>query len=149
MKKLDQKQIQNIAIVLVLMGVSFYAGTNFPSKKSFGNPALQGKQSGTNRQFNPNNGGMVGGEIISKDDQSLSIKLRDGGSRIILFSTSTSVTKGTQGSIDDLTIGSQVTAVGTQNKDGSITAKTIQLRNDMLGQDIPQPDKDQPAPPQQ
>lgn len=106
---------------------------------------MQGKQGGANRQFNPNNGGMVGGEIVSKDGQSLSIKLKDGGSRIILFSTSTAITKGTQGSLDDLAVGSQVMAVGTQNKDGSITAKTIQLRNDMpIGQDTPQPN-----PPQQ
>ena len=139
MKKLDQKQIQNLVIVIVLMGVSFYAGTQFPSKKIGSNQFnMQGKQ-GMTRQFNPNNGGgMTSGEIISKDAQSISVKLRDGGSKIIFFSTSTAITKGTQGTADDLVVGSQVMAVGTQNQDGSVTAKTIQLRNDMpIGQNPP------------
>ena len=132
MKKLDKKQTINLIIVLVLMGVSFYIGTQFPAKKMWNNQfAMQGKQ-GSVKQFNPNNGGMISGEVISKDEQSISIKLRDGGSKIILFSTSTVITKGSQGGIDDLTIGSQIMAVGSQNKDGSITARNIHLRNDIL-----------------
>lgn len=72
--------------------------------------------------------GFANGEILSKDDQSLTVKLRDGGSKIVFFSESTAVTKNASGSLAELKIGDTVTAIGPANPDGSITAESLQLR---------------------
>ena len=73
-------------------------------------------------------GGMTSGEIISKDDKSVTVKLTGGGSKIVLLSGSTSINKAAQGTPEDLTIGQQIIAIGSANSDGSVTANTIQIR---------------------
>ncbi|MFH1207337.1 MAG: hypothetical protein V1668_01895 [Patescibacteria group bacterium] len=73
-------------------------------------------------------GNFAAGEIIAKDDKSITIKLQDGGSKIVFLSDTTPVTKSAEGALTDLTIGQQVTASGTTNQDGSITAQNIQIR---------------------
>jgi len=91
------------------------------------NPGI-GSRNGTGQGRNGTNGGSFTGEIISKDDRSIVIKMPDGGSKIIFYSESTKVTKFTDGNSDDLTVGKTVSASGTSNQDGSMTAQSVQLR---------------------
>lgn len=70
--------------------------------------------------------GLTASEIISRDDTSMTIKLQDGGSRIVLLSPSTSVSTMSAASSSDLVIGTQVIVTGEGNPDGSMTAQTIQ-----------------------
>ncbi|HCC22083.1 TPA: hypothetical protein DEP86_01615 [Candidatus Uhrbacteria bacterium] len=77
-------------------------------------------------------GGFIGGEILVIGDDSLTVKLADSGSRVIYFSDSTEVMKTTSGAVSDLLVGDQVTAIGTPNDDGSVTAISIQLRPEGL-----------------
>jgi hypothetical protein len=73
-------------------------------------------------------GGFTSGEVVSKDATTLTLKLRDGGSKLVLYSTSTRIGKMSEGAITDLTPGTEVTVMGSANQDGSLTASQFQIR---------------------
>lgn len=67
------------------------------------------------------------GEILSMDDSSITIKLPDGSSKIVILSDKTVYNKSSEGSKNDLQSGERVFVTATDNSDGSVTALTIQL----------------------
>jgi len=72
-------------------------------------------------------GGFTSGSIVGSDSNSITIKLSDGSTKIILYSPSTTISVSATGSASDLTNGQNVTVSGTANSDGSITAARIQV----------------------
>jgi hypothetical protein len=132
-----------IAIIIVVGGSAFYGGMKYGQSKNSGaslanltpEQRQQRMQQFGNRSGNrqgANGGGFVNGQIISKDDKSVTIKNQDGGSKIVFLADDTQVVKSTDGKISDLADGKQVTVSGITNTDGSITAKSIQIRPDNL-----------------
>jgi len=73
-------------------------------------------------------GGFTVGEIISKDENGITIKMQGGSTKIILVGSSVQVMKSEAGSVGDLTVGAQVTVTGLTNSDGSVTAQSVQIR---------------------
>lgn len=94
---------------------------NFAGRGGNGNGGPQGRGSGFA-------GNMTAGQVVSKTDNSLTVQLRDGSSKIIIYSTSTRVGKAMDGSITDVNTGAEVAISGSTNPDGSITASMIQIR---------------------
>jgi len=86
-------------------------------------------QSQGNRQ-NRQGGSFVTGEIIAKDDKSITIKLTSGGSKIVLLSNTTQIGQFTAATINDLLVGKTVMVSGSVNNDGSVTAQMVQLRSE-------------------
>jgi hypothetical protein len=73
-------------------------------------------------------GGFNAGTVAGKDAQSVTLKAADGSSKVIFFSSSTTVDKSVVGTPSDLQTGDIITVQGTTNSDGSITATSIQIR---------------------
>ncbi len=136
-----KKIILIVIISIIVAGGAFYGGMKYgQSKNPLSNLSRQNFQnlsSEQRQQLQANAGGnfqrgtgtnLLNGEVIVKDEQSLTLKMPDGGSKIVFFSGSTKILKTTDGSIDDIGIGEQIMVSGEQNSDGSYTAQTIQER---------------------
>jgi hypothetical protein len=139
-----------IAIVILVGAGAFYGGMKYGQGKgltpqNFQNMSTEQRQQlfasgqGATRIGNRDGqgtDGFSGGEIIAKDDKSITVKMQDNSSKIVFYSDSTKIQKFTDGTAEDLTIGQQVTTTGTANSDGSLTAQSIQIRPDIQ---IPNP----------
>ncbi|MCL5784682.1 MAG: DUF5666 domain-containing protein [Patescibacteria group bacterium] len=124
-----------IIIAALVMGVGgFFAGMKYQQSKS---PAgrFANFQGARNSNFQQRGANMisrqgfrpVNGEIISSDDKSITVKLSDGSSKIVLLSDQTSINKSSAGTKSDLKNGEKVAVFGSDNSDGSVTAQNIQL----------------------
>lgn len=69
----------------------------------------------------------VAGEIISRDEKSITVKLADGSSKLILISNATTISKATDGTVEDLKVGETIRVFGSSNNDGIVTAQNVQL----------------------
>ena len=79
-------------------------------------------------------GGMaVRGTIISKDNNSITVKLPDNSTKIVIIGSSAMIAKSSEGTVDDVTNGSNVTVFGTTNSDGTVTAQLVQVGGTMFG----------------
>jgi hypothetical protein len=131
----NAKTLVPIICVLVGLGVGFLAGFEFKTyrlNKSFSGNQTAGKgniQQTTkgNVQQTTNRGGAVFGSILSMDDKSVTVKLSDGSSKIVLFSDSTTYTNTIDAAKSDLKVGENVAVSGTSNSDGSVTAASVQI----------------------
>jgi hypothetical protein len=68
------------------------------------------------------------GQVITKDATSVTVKMPDGSTKIVLISDSTVVSKTVTGTLADVAVGTNVAVSGPANADGSVTAANIQLR---------------------
>ena len=85
--------ISIVAVALIVGGGAFYSGMKYAQSRNSaafqnfrnlgGNAAglRTGQEMGVRNSAN-----FVSGEVISKDDKSITIKLRDGGSKIVFLS---------------------------------------------------------------
>lgn len=137
----------NIALVgiialLVGGGAGFFGGMQYQKtqRPSFGQFAGAGfgarGGSGANGARGRNGNGAVG-TILSVDSNSITVKLSDGSSKIVLLTSSTSINKAALGTVSDLSVGTLVAAFGTTNSDGSVTASNVQIDPIMRGPNGP------------
>lgn len=137
--------MKNNTIITVLLIVIFAAGAFFGGMKyqqskqpaftrqfGGGQGIRNGQGQGTRQGFRP-----VNGEIISSDEKSITVKMQDGSSRIVLFSDKTEINKAASGTNEDLKVGEKVSVFGTDNTDGSVTAQNIQLNPQFRSGPIP------------
>ncbi len=134
-----------IVLVVVAAGVGFFGGMQYQKSQSpsftgqFGNPIgnVGGNIQLNNGQFRPGerNGGNnvrggfqpVNGEIIAADEKSITVKLQDGSSKIVLLSEKTQINKAETVDKSELKSGVKVAVFGTENSDGSVSAQNVQI----------------------
>lgn len=129
-----QNSLIGVLLIVIFTGVGFFSGTKYQQNKT----ALQRRQftdrmpsaTGNNAQGNKMRlgGGQIIGEISTQDEKTITVKLADGSSKIILLSEKTSINKASQGLMSDLKIGGKVAIFGNTNTDGSVTAQNIQIQ---------------------
>ncbi|MFA6492540.1 MAG: hypothetical protein WCV58_00095 [Patescibacteria group bacterium] len=121
-----------IVAIIVASGGSFYGGMRYQQahlKKGFNGQMPPGGIDARGGNGNNKNGGnFISGSIISKDDESMTIKTQDGSTKVIYLSDSTTIAKSDKGTPSDLAVGQNISADGTSNSDGSIAAKNVQIR---------------------
>jgi hypothetical protein len=125
--------MKNSIVIIGIVAIAFAAGGFFGGMKYQQTKTPQfnrgqfvnGSQNGQAR--NRTGGGMVNGTILSVDTTSMTVKLQDNSSKIVILSGTTTYAKSTQGAQTDLVVGERVSAFGTTNADGSVTAQSIQI----------------------
>jgi hypothetical protein len=144
----NKKTILFIILGIMLIAVGLCGGYFYQKKKGCAMPNFSkasldgagpqmagtpptGTSSATSNRGGQGNGGPGGstGEIISKDDKSITIKLSDGSTKIVYFSDSTKITKTQTASNSDLSVGTSVSAMGATNTDKSVTAQNITIQS--------------------
>lgn len=134
-----KKILPIIIIVVIVAAGAFFVGTKIGKGKGgfpTGGPQEFGQANGSGLKNGGRGAGdnFINGKIVAKDDTSITVKLQDGGSKILFYSGTTEISKFTSGSINDLEIGKSIMATGQTNSDGSVTTKTIQMRPEILNQ---------------
>ncbi len=133
-----------VIITAIAVGIAgFYGG--FLYQKSKSNLGFSGRFSSPAGRFRfaggtagPNNS-IVRGTILSNDGKTMTVKLPNGSSKIIVLAPQTNVTEATQAAQTSLQTGKIVTIFGTSNPDGSVTADNVAIggnfrRGPMMGQ---------------
>lgn len=129
--------IYAVIAVAAALGLGFFGGMKYQQKSvsnARGNRQFQiggngaGMGSGVigiggNRMgFRP-----VAGEVIASDAISITVKLTDGSSKIVIVGEKTQINKADVATKDDVTVGTKVAIFGTENQDGSVTAQSVQI----------------------
>lgn len=143
-----------IIVALLVGGVAFFGGMQYQKTQAVSGPMMQGQFRGQNggpqgglQGGSGNRQGMmpVSGEILSQDDQSITVKMQDGSSKIVILSDDTNINTSSEGSMEDLKTGETVTAFGTTNSDGSITAQSVSIGENMMFRGGPGLNQGQPG----
>ena len=133
-------------IIVAIVGAAVIAGAGFWGGMTYAKNAVP-QRGGAGGAFTSRGGpsgfrastnGGVFGTVVSKDANSITVQLggpnasstngTDSGSKIVIFDDTTQIGKFVSGSASDLSVGENVMVAGTPNSDGSVTARSIQIR---------------------
>jgi len=125
--------------MFVVGGLAFWGGVQY-QKRQIGNfrsdqPAnIRGQLKEMPERSGTQLGRVVNGEIISVEDETITIKTQEDDTRIVIFSDLTRINKTNEGSIADLQIGEQVMVVGAEDTSGVVTAQNISIGEGLFRQ---------------
>jgi ribosomal protein L2 len=130
--------IITVLVAIIAAGAGFFGGMQYqksqrPAGGQFANRQFGQGSQGQFVRRNGQSGGAVIGQILSLDDKSITVKMPDGSSKIVILSEATAINKQAEGTKSDLKTGENVAVFGSANADGSVTAQNIQL-NPMIRQ---------------
>jgi hypothetical protein len=141
MKKTNSLAV-TVLIAVLVGGAAFYGGMQYEKTKvssasnaQFSGAAGTQRGQGFARGANGGRTGMnrpVTGEIVSQDASSITVKLQDGSTKIVNLTDKTTINKSQTATKTDLKSGEQVTAFGSANSDGSISAQVVSLGTNVM-----------------
>lgn len=142
---MEKKTVLLGVVALIALGVGFFGGVAYEKQSvaaslsgqgaSMRNGAgdrsagfgSMGTRTGDARGAGAMGGGFAVGEILSHDDKSITIRTSDGGSRIVYFSDTTSISKSAPTASTDLSVGERVRVNGKSSPDGTVAAENIDI----------------------
>jgi flagellar basal body-associated protein FliL len=131
-KNMNKNTIIIVAVILVVVAAAggFFGGVMYQKNQTSalgaagrGNYAARFGQSGQSVAANR----PVRGQVLSTSATTLTVKMSDGSTKIVVLSSSTSFAQSAKASLSDVKTGDTVNVVGTTNSDGSVTATDIQI----------------------
>lgn len=131
-----QPYIITVVVAVVVAAAAFFGGMKYQQRRGFSNMRAFGNGQfvrggadarGGNTPFGRMGGRPTVGEIMSIDNTSVTVKMPDGSTKIVLLSDTTTYSKSDTGSKTDLKVGTQIGVFGADNADGSVTAQSVQL----------------------
>ena len=151
---MKQVTTQTIVIALIVRLAGFFGGMKYQQSKTEmprgqfmlnreGQPGRNGGAPMIGETGRRPEGGMgtgtrpVSGEIIATDEASITIKMQDGSSKIVMISETTDINKAEKGTKTDLSNGQDMMVFGKENTDGTVTAINVQV-NPSIESDDPQ-----------
>lgn len=138
----NQNMIVACTVTAVVAGSIGFFGNNLyqQSQRNSRFPQMENRTGngqnnfGTNRQVNGSiqpgmmgRGGALNGEVTAKDNKTLTIKLSDGSSKIVILSDNTTYRTSTETTQDKVEIGTKIAAFGTTSTDGTTVATSIEV----------------------
>jgi len=130
---MNKNTIIVVAVVLIIIAAAggFFGGMMYQKNQTSslagaGRGSYAGRFGGQSGQgaaaFRP-----VRGQVLSMDANSLTVKLSNGSTEIVVLSSSTAFMQSTKAALSDVKTGDTVNVVGTANSDGSVTAQQVQI----------------------
>lgn len=123
-----------IILVVVFAAAGFFGGTMYQKNQTAtnfsnfgGGTGGRGGGTGGFAGRRAGGGGQVVGTVLTQDSSSITVKLADGSSKIVLLSGTTSYNQSAPASASDLKVGDRVAVFGMANSDGSVNATNVQL----------------------
>ncbi len=127
-ENMNKNMMVVVAVVLIIVAAAggFFAGLMYQKNQT---PALGttsrgnfAARAGQNAAFRP-----VRGQVLSMSDTTLTVKMSDGSTKIVVLSSSTAFMQSTKAALTNVKTGDTVNVVGTVNSDGSVTAQDVQI----------------------
>lgn len=125
------KPLAVVIIAILAAGAGFFGGTKYQqaARQQTRGDVMRQSQNGANGQQGTRRmiGRPVVGEVLKTDGKTMTVKMADGTSRIVVLSASTTYSKTAEGAAGDIAVGATVGVFGADNTDGSMTAQNVQL----------------------
>lgn len=133
-----KKYIVWVLLLIIVGSSAFFGGMKYQQNKQPKFNRMFNIQGGQREQIQQGQRGQgqlqgragfrpLSGEIISSDGKSITVKLQDGSSKIVILPEKLQINKASEATKADLKVGETVMVSGTENTDGSVTAQNIQL----------------------
>ncbi len=134
---MNKSIIISISVAVVALGIGFFGGMQYQAGKE-GASGTRGayfmRRGGAGGQFRLGIDGQTGktfrpvrGQVLSTGNNTITVKLANGSSKIIVLAGSTTFQKSSTASVSDIKQGDTVMVVGQQNSDGSVTANNVDI----------------------
>ena len=131
-----------VGVIVVLFGaLAFFGGMKYQESRrgsvarQFGGGQMNrnGLTAGPLRLGEASRQGFrpVAGEIISSDATSVTVKLTDGSTKIVILTDKTTINKAEATTKDDLKTGQSIAVFGSENTDGTVTAQSVQVNPEL------------------